>query len=453
MQTFRTLMLGIAIASLATVGIAAAQQRAADQPPASVLFVNVRVFDGKADKLSETTDVLVVGNKISKIGKNVGGPSGARNVEGAGRVLMPGLIDAHWHTFLCANTLADVMNPDMSYLAINASAEAERTLLRGFTAVRDVGGPAFGLKRAIDEGTAKGPRIYPSGPTISQTSGHADFRRRDERPRRFGGGVPAAESSGLGILADGVDEMLTAVRENLRLGASQIKIHGGGGVSSTFDPLDVKQYLPEEMRAAVQAASDWGTYVAVHLYNVEGIRRALDAGVKSIEHGHLIDEPTMKLVADKGAWLSTQPFTEDSLPRFPDDERNLKAKSIIEGTDRVYRLAKKYKVKLAWGTDLVFSPATTRRQNANITKLTRWFTPAETLRMVTHDNAELLALSGRRNPYPGKLGVVEEGALADLLLVDGDPLQDIALLENPEKNLVVIMKNGVVYKNSLTAPH
>ncbi|HYZ89262.1 MAG TPA: amidohydrolase family protein [Myxococcales bacterium] len=433
--------------ALAASGTALAQQRPADKP--SVLFVNVRVFDGKSERLTESTNVLVVGNRIEKIGKASAPPAGARQIDGAGRVLMPGLIDAHWHTFLCANTLSDVMNPDMSYLALNAAAEAQRTLMRGFTAVRDMGGPAFGLKRAIDEGVAIGPRIYPSGPTISQTSGHADFRRRDERPRRFGGGVPASESSGLGILADGVDEMLTVVRENLRLGASQIKIHGGGGVSSLYDPLDVKQYLPEEMRAAVQAASDWGTYVAVHLYNVEGIRRALDAGVKSIEHGHLIDEPTMKLLADRGAWLSTQPFTEDSLPRFPDEDRNLKAKAIIEGTDRVYRLAKKYKVKLAWGTDLVFSPATTKKQNANITKLARWFTPAEALKMVTHDNAELLALSGKRNPYPGKLGVVEEGALADLLLVDGDPLKDLSILENADKSFLVIMKNGVIYKEAL----
>jgi imidazolonepropionase-like amidohydrolase len=313
-----------------------------------------------------------------------------------------------------------------------------------------MGGPAFGLKRAIDNGAIVGPRIYPSGPAMSQTSGHADFRRRDEKPRRFGGGVPFAENIGLGILVDGVDEMLTAVRENLRLGASQIKIHGGGGVASTYDPLDVKQYLPEEMRAAVQAAADWGTYVAVHLYNVEGIRRAVDAGVKSIEHGHLIDEPTMKLLADKGVWLSTQPFTEDSLPRFPDEDRNLKAKSIIEGTDRVYRLAKKYKVKLAWGTDLVFNPPGTRRHNTNMTKLSRWFTSAEALRMITHDNAELLALSGKRNPYPGKLGVVEEGALADLLLVDGDPLKDLSVMENPDRTFVVIMKDGVIYKNALT---
>ncbi|HWE24726.1 MAG TPA: amidohydrolase family protein [Myxococcales bacterium] len=435
--------------ALAAGATAAAQQRSSEAAADSVVFVNVRLFDGKSEKLSETTSVLVVGNKIARIGKTGAPPPGAREIDGGGRVLMPGLIDAHWHTFLCANTLPEVMNPDMSYLAVNAAAEAERTLMRGFTSVRDVGGPAFGLKRAIDEGVVRGPRIYPSGAAISQTSGHADFRRRDERPRRFGGGIPAAEASGLGILVDGVDEMLTAVRENLRLGASQIKIHGGGGVASLYDPLDVKQFLPEEMRAAVQAASDWGTYVAVHLYNVEGIRRALDAGVKSIEHGHLIDEPTMKLLAEKGAWLSTQPFTDDSLPRFPDEERNLKAKSIIEGTDRVYRLAKKYKVKLAWGTDLVFNPPMNRRQNANITKLTRWFSPAETLRMVTHDNGELLALSGKRNPFPGKLGVVEEGALADLLLVDGDPLKDVSVLENPDKSLLVIMKNGVIYKNAL----
>ena len=442
--------IGCAVAVLASAG-ARAQERAPDRAPASVLFTNVRVFDAKSDRLTDPAQVLVIANKINKVGKNLTAPAGATVIDGGGRVLMPGLIDAHWHTVLCANTLADVTNPDLGYLMLNAGAEAARTLLRGFTSVRDMGGPAFGLKRAIDAGAVVGPRIYPSGPAMSQTSGHADFRRRDERPRRFGGGVPFAENIGLGILVDGVDEMLTGVRENLRLGASQIKIHGGGGVASTYDPLDVKQYLPEEMRAAVQAAADWGTYVAVHLYNVEGIRRAVDAGVKSIEHGHLIDEPTMKLLADKGVWLSTQPFTEDSLPRFPDEDRNLKAKSIIEGTDRVYRMAKKYKVKLAWGTDLVFNPAGTKRHNTNITKLARWFTPAEALRMITHDNAELLALSGKRNPYPGKLGVVEEGALADLLLIDGDPLKDLSIMENFEKNLVVIMKDGVIYKNALTA--
>jgi imidazolonepropionase-like amidohydrolase len=431
-----------------SLGVSAAEQRAPDQPSASVLFRNVRVFDGKSDKLTETMNVLVTGNKIARLGKEITSPPGAASIDGGGRVLMPGLIDAHWHTVLCANTLPDVSNPDIGYLMLNAGAEAQRTLLRGFTAVRDMGGPAFGLKRAIDEGALIGPRIYPSGAIISQTSGHGDNRRRDERPRRFGGGPPASEAIGLGILADGVDEILTAVRENLRFGATQIKIFGGGGVSSIYDPLDVKQYLPEEMRAAVQAANDWGTYVAVHLYNVEGIRRAVEAGVKSIEHGHLIDEPTLKLLADRGVWLSTQPFTADSLPRFPDEERNLKAKSIIEGTDHVYRLAKKYKVKLAWGTDLVFNPAGTRRQNANITKLAKWFTPAEALKMITHDNAELLALSGKRNPYPGRLGVVEEGALADLLLVDGDPLKDLSLLENPEKNLVVVMKDGTIYKNT-----
>ena len=442
----RRLLVALALASSALA--LATSAAAADAPPQSILFRNVRVFDGKSSGLSGSTSVLVTGNKIAKVGKDAAPPPGAATIEGGGRVLMPGLIDAHWHTILCANTLADVSNPDLGYLMLNAGAEAQRTLLRGFTAVRDVGGPAFALKRAIDEGTVIGPRIYPSGAIISQTSGHGDYRRHDERPRRFGGGVPAAESIWYGVLADGVDEVLTAVRENLRLGATQIKIFGGGGVSSIYDPLDVRQYSPEEMRAAVQAANDWGTYVAVHLYNVEGIRRAVDAGIKSIEHGHLIDEPTMKLLADRGVWLSTQPFTADSLPHFPDEERNLKAKTIIDGTDRLYRLAKKYKVKLAWGTDLVFSPRTTGRQNANITKLAKWFTPAEALRMVTHDNAELLALSGKRNPYPGKQGVVEEGALADLLLVDGDPLTDLSVLENPEKSLIVIMKDGTVYKNT-----
>ena len=198
----------------------------------------------------------------------------------------------------------------------------------------------------------------------------------------------------------------------------------------------------------MRAAEDWGTYVMVHVYNPRGIARAIKAGVRSIEHGHLIDEPTMKLLADSGAWLSMQAFTvEDNT--YPSPVQQANHLQICNGTDRAYELAKKYNVKLAWGTDLLFNPAHTKNQNHGIVKLQKWFSNFEILKMVTSDNARLLAMSGARNPYPGKLGVVEEGALADLLLVEGNPLQNVDLLGDPGNNFSVIIKNGVVYKNKL----
>ena len=233
-------------------------------------------------------------------------------------------------------------------------------------------------------------------------------------------------------------------------GASQIKLMAGGGVVSDFDPLDVTQYTEAELRAVVEAAENWGTYVTVHAYTPRAIQRAIHAGVKCIEHGHLADEATAKLMAEKGIWWSLQPFLddEDAIP-FPEGSASRKKQiKISSGTDTAYGLAKKYKIKTAWGTDTLFDEKRARRQGAQLSKLVRWYTPAEILKMATADNAELLALSGPRNPYPGKLGVVEEGALADLLLVDGDPIANIKLIEYPEKNFVIIMKDGVVYKNT-----
>ena len=223
----------------------------------------------------------------------------------------------------------------------------------------------------------------------------------------------------------------------------------GGGVSSLYDQLEDVQYFEDELHAAVMAAEDAGTYVMVHVYVPEAIRRAIRAGVKSIEHGQLIDEPTMKLIAEKGVWLSMQPFIGEGNNHYTNPVQQAKHELVVQGTDRAYQLAKKYGVKLAWGTDLLFSPANARNQNLNIEKMTRWFSNFEILKMITHDNAELLALSGRRNPYPGKLGVIEEGALADLIVVDGNALEDIKVLTDPGKNMLLIMKDGKIYKNDL----
>ena len=201
----------------------------------------------------------------------------------------------------------------------------------------------------------------------------------------------------------------------------------------------------------MEAAGNWGTYVAVHAYTPAAIRRAIAAGVKVIEHAHLIDEPTARLMAERGIWLSTQPFQDDEdIPRMPPGSpQYARLRQVLEGTDRVYALAKKYRIRTAFGTDILFDARLAARQGAQLPKLARWYSNAEILQQATAVNGELLALTGLRNPYPGKLGVIEPGALADLLVVDGDPLQDIALVADPERNFVLIMKDGRIYKNRL----
>lgn len=416
-----------------------------------ILIKNAVVFNG-TDEKTLTGNVLIKKDTIEKISPEpiaADAPQDTTVIDAGGRFLMPGLIDAHWHAYLCCNTMTDLLAGEPSYTHHVAGREAAATLLRGFTTIRDVGGPVFGLKRAVDTGVLPGPRIYPSGAMISQTAGHGDFSMIYEHTHgNCGCELIHIEQLGASRIADGPDAVTTAVRENLKQGASQIKLMAGGGAASLYDPLDVTEFFGEEIRAAVRAAEDWGTYVMVHVYNSRGIARALEAGVKSIEHGHLIDEPTMELLARKEAWLSMQPFAvEDNT--YPSPVQQAKHIEICNGTDRAYTLARKYGVKLAWGTDLLFNPANTKNQNHGIVKLRKWFTPAEILRMVTSGNARLLAMSGARNPYPGKLGVVEQGALADVLLVEGNPLEDIALLERPAENFRVIVKNGVIHKNTL----
>ncbi len=420
----------------------------AAKPPSATLFKNVKVFDGKSDKLTASTSVLVVGDKIEKIGDAIAAPEKATVIDAGGRTLMPGLIDAHWHAMLVRPAPAEAVTWEVGYANLVAGAEATETLLRGFTTVRDVGGPAFGLKRAIDEGVVAGPRIYPSGAVITVTSGHGDFRQRFEVPRTLGSAGTRMEQIGGSLLADSPDEVRLRVREQLMLGATQIKLTGGGGVASPHSPLDATTFTEPELRAAVEAAENWGTYVSVHAYTPASIQRAISAGVKCIEHGHLMDEATARLIAERGVWLSIQPFPDELADAFPPgSQQRAKASEVFAGMDIAYRMARKHKLKTAWGTDIIFSPGLARRQGELLVKLQRWYTPAETLVMATGTNAELLAMSGKRNPYPGKLGVVEEGALADLLLVDGDPLKNIELIADPAKNFVVIMKDGKVYKN------
>ena len=432
-----------------------AASRATAVPKVAVtLFKNVRIFDGKAEKLTDPGSVMVRGNIIERVSSgSIETPADAdvTVIDGGGRTLMPGLIDAHWHAMLVRPPVASLLTADAGYLNLLAGAEATDTLLRGFTTVRDVGGPTFGLKQAIDQGVLVGPRIFPSGAIITITGGHGDFRPFTDLPRTLGGPLTRQETTGASMVADSPDEVRVRVREQLMQGASQIKLTAGGGVASPHSPLDASTFTEPELRAAVEAAENWGTYVTVHAYTPAAIKRAIAAGVKCIEHGQLMDESTARLMAERGIWLSIQPFPDELADAFPrGSEQWQKAQEVFAGTNTAYTLAKRYKLKTAWGTDILFSPGLAKQQGALLAKLVKWYTPAQALVMATGTNAQLLALSGKRSPYPGRLGVVEEGALADLLLVDGNPIADIKLIADPAKNFVLIMKDGKIYKNTLS---
>jgi imidazolonepropionase-like amidohydrolase len=451
MSMMGRLCLSALVVAATGLGIASdARAQSGASTEASILFQNVRIFDGKGGPLSAPSNVLVKGNIIEQIStRSITAPAGATVVAGGGRTLMPGLIDNHWHAGLASVTPAQAFG-DISYNSLIAGDEATATLMRGFTTVRDLGGPVFGLKRAIDEGIVKGPRIYPSGAIITVTSGHGDFRQLTDLPRTIGGAPARMELLGGAMVADSPDEVRVRTREQLMQGASQVKLTAGGGVSSPFSPIDVTTFTEAELRAAVEAAENWGTYITVHAFTTAAIQRAIAVGVKVIEHGMLMDDETAKLMAEKGIWLSMQPLPEGLRLGFPVGSiQRIKADQVWPGIAKTYELAKKYKIKTAWGTDVLFSRALAQQQGAILASLTRWYTPAEALAMGTSINAELLELSGKRNPYPGKLGVVEQGALADLLLVDGNPLENIQLIADPAKNFVIIMKDGKIYKNTL----
>ncbi len=419
----------------------------------NILISNVNIFNGVDEEIT-LANILISGNLITTVSSDpIPEPAEGetRMIDGQGYFLMPGLIDAHVHTMFQGIPMLAGLSSDLGYVTLVAASQAEKQLMRGFTSVRDMGGASFSLKKSIDQGLFPGPRIYPSGATISQTGGHGDFGLPTDVPRQIGGQLSYVERAGMTIIADGADQVLMRAREQLRQGASQVKVMAGGGVSSNYDPIDVAQYTEPEIRAAVLAAENWGTYVAVHAYTPRAIRTALDAGVRCIDHGQLIDEETMQLLAEKGAWLSMQPFIDEGDSRFPEGSPNRqKQLQMYSGTDNAYALAKKYQVKLAFGTDILFSAQAAARQNSHLLRMERWFTPYEILRMATSTNAQLLALSGPRNPYSAApLGVIKEGAYADILIIRGNPLENLEVLADPENNMVVIIKDGKIYKDTL----
>lgn len=423
-----------------------------------ILIKNVNIWDGTSNFLIENSDVLIENNLIKKIAKNISEPQECTIIDGKGNTLIPGLSDAHVH--LSANMSSSEARNDAHwmYTSIRTAKAAENFLMLGFTTVRDLGGPVFGIKRAVDEGLVPGPRIYPSGAYISQTSGHGDMRSANETSILLSGGqMHASDHLGWAFVVDGVPEVLKAARENLRRGATQLKVMAGGGIASDFDPIHSVQFTKEELEAAVQAAADWDTYVAVHIYESRGAIRALNAGVKCLDHGHLINEETVKLIKEKDAWLVPQAFWTETPASFwvPGKDTipealNKKIKPVLEGTAKVFKLAKEYDINVGFGSDAYGDLGYESYALTEFTTRAKWYSPLEILKQATSENARLFSLSGKINPYTeGEIGVIKEGAYADLLIYEGNPIENIEVVAHPEKTLKLIMKDGEIYKNEL----
>jgi imidazolonepropionase-like amidohydrolase len=438
---------------LLALALLASPVLADDSTPARTLFTNVNIFDGHGDSLITSQDVLVEGRLIKEIGPGLGA-TGAAVIDGGGRTLMPGLMDAHVHLALVRRP-GEIRNDyDWMYVGALANEQAREMLLRGFTTVRDIGGPTVGLHRAIEEGQIVGPRVFSSGPYITQTSGHGDFRNYNEPHPGITGELSLMERQGWLIMADGPAEVTRAVREALRYGAKQIKMMAGGGVSSPYDPLHTVQGGPEEFEAAVKAAEQWGTYVAVHAYTDTAVKQAVEAGIKCIEHGPFLTERTMKLMAERGVFLAPTArislTTPEALGLDPNSATAVKLRQVNEGAKNQLKWAKQYGVKVVFSTDQFGAPEIFREQSKEFLSLAEHFSPVEILRIATSNVAELLKLSGKLHPYQeGPLGVIEEGAYADLLLVEEDPTRDATVLADYENKIDLIMKDGVIYKNTL----
>jgi imidazolonepropionase-like amidohydrolase len=414
------------------------------------LIKNVSIFDGSSKKLITGKDVVLLGNKIHKII-----PSGGREnayhkvIDGKGGYLTPGLIDVHYHTVLGLEPAVMAASPKTYVVSFGVS-ELEDVLMRGVTTVRDAGGDVAGMKKAIDEGLLVGPRIYPSQAVIGQYSGHVDFRNVNYLPKEWGGPQDAFERAGVALTANGVQQVLAATRDNLYKGASQIKIAVSGGVISFTDPLYVNEMLSEEIEIAVRAAADYGTYVMAHAHSAEPIKRAIKAGVKSLDHNSQADEEAIKMMAENDCHMSVQVLTPVQIvANYPaDDVRHIKAQQALDNTGQVLEWAKKYGVHQAWGTDLLNNPEQRKLQLKDLTLRTKWYPSDELMIQATGNGGKTVALCGKRNPY-GKVGVIEENAMADILIYNQNPLKDISIIEDYENNLKLIIKDGKVFKNTL----
>ena len=401
------------------------------------VIANAEMLDLRLGQRRPGVSVLVEEQRIVEVSEKEIVADGARRIDGRGKTLMPGLIDAHVHPVITKMNLAAMPHRPTTLVSQEARVILEGMLRRGFTTVRDAGGGDRGLAQAVELGLIEGPRILYAGRVLSQTGGHGDFRPPTDPPDLCGCSI---HTSWFSHVADGVDAVRRAAREELRRGASQIKIMASGGVASPSDPIWNVQYSPEEMRAAVEEAQGWRTYVMAHAYTPEAITRAVEAGVRSIEHGNLIDRPTAELMARKDAILVPTLVTYraiDEIGRqlgFPEVSLR-KLQDVLTAGLSSLEIARDAGVKMGFGTDLLGEAHD--QQSRELEIRAEVLPPLEVLRHATINNAELLNRKG-------EIGEIVPGAYADLLLVDGDPLTDISCLAGQGEHIAVIMKAGRV---------
>lgn len=409
----------------------------------SLVLHNAALFDSASGGLRPHATVTVVGESIADVAFDTAPRPGARALDLAGRTLLPGLIDGHVHVTATIPDFFRLTLLPQSLIAAQAKDILGGMLMRGFTTVRDAGGADGGLVQAIERGHFVGPRLFIAGRAITQTGGHGD-----SRPAHFQGnaGCICCGAAGmLGSVADGVGGVRRAVREELRNGAHHIKVMAGGGVASSSDPLDGTQYSIEEMTAIVEEARAARTYVMAHAYSPESIVRAIRCGVRSIEHGNLLDPETAALMAQHGVYLVPTLATFDALYRNGarlgwSDEMMAKLERVRSQGVEAIRIARAANVKIGFGTDLLGEMHAD--ESLEFTLRAPAMPAAEILRSATYVNAELMGQAG-------KLGVIAPGAAADLVVVDGNPLQDLTLLQQQGQHLPLIMKAGKLYKNEL----
>ena len=421
-----------------------------------ILFTNVNVFDGFADELAMDTDVLIEGNHIVEVGPGISAP-GATVIDGGGRTLTPGLIDMHTHVTFETNQGTNGFNfYDFGGAgAMAAQALRDNMLMKGITTGRDIAGNSRGVARLIQQGQLIGPRLYTSGGVLSATGGHGDWGGPTDTVHNVDYGALVEQS----YIVDGRDDVIRASRRNFRNGAHFTKIMAGGGVASLYDPLEIYAATQEEIEAAVEIASEYGTYVAIHAYNDQSYNRSLDAGVRSYEHGFLVSEKTVKRMARMDqditwsfqCYMSVATFGDyDSMPDFFTHEQKLKGVAVGEGARKAAAMMLEHDVFMVGGSDM-FSPAYGPRMKEDITCRVNMvdYPAAHALKMSTGNAGIELKWSDVLDPYPTyHIGRIAPDSYADILLWDGNPLENIDLILD-ESKLHLVMKDGVIYKDTM----
>lgn len=408
----------------------------------SYLFKSCNLLDARNGVIRNNVDVLVENDLIKEIADTPIQSQSATVFNLDGKTLMPGLIDCHVHVFLSEVDLRRLRDTPLTLMTAKSAPTMRRTLMRGFTTVRDTGGADAGIRQAVADGLLPGPRLFIAGPVISQTGGHGDWRQHTES--HFECACCSAISYNARI-ADGVPEMIKTVRDVLRTGSDFIKLTVSGGVASQSDPLESVQFREDEIQAACEEASRWGTYVAAHAYSTEAIIRAVNCGVRTIEHGNILDKTAADVIATHDAFVVPTLVTYDSMSKrgkeFGMSEYSLaKNKKVLEAGLRSIELCRDAKVSLGFGTDLLGQLQDD--ESNEFTIRTEVEPAADVLRSATVTNARILK-------QEGKLGEIAPGALADLLVIDGNPLADISVLQRQGANISLIMKAGQIYKNTL----